>query len=175
MSFLKKWLMKRHLVKVCNLTKNKCFLGASQQTFGPSCFVRALVCTVFYNGLVGMLVRYSKASRYTASRCTDLDNARFWKGSKNIWDTRFWWILLEKHEFFGGFSKIFWDARFFDKLLLEMHGFLISPIGYLSLFCTYTMEVFLKEHYNFQLISIETSRSILSQNYLGKSECKKGE
>ena len=32
---------------------------------------------------------YSKASRYTASRCTDLDNARFWIGSKNISDARF--------------------------------------------------------------------------------------
>ena len=27
---------------------------------------------------------YSKASRYTASSCTDLDNARFWIGSKNL-------------------------------------------------------------------------------------------
>ena len=32
--------------------------------------------------------RYSKASRYTASSCTDLDNAHFWIGSKKIWDTR---------------------------------------------------------------------------------------
>ena len=32
---------------------------------------------------------YSKASRYTASSCTDLDNARFWIGSKNIWDAHF--------------------------------------------------------------------------------------
>ena len=50
-------------------------------------------------------IRYSKASRYTASRCTDLDNARFWIGSKKIWDERiyvvktlsctyFWWSCL---------------------------------------------------------------------------------
>ena len=32
---------------------------------------------------------YSKASRYTASSCTDLDNTRFWIGSKNFWDARF--------------------------------------------------------------------------------------
>ena len=32
---------------------------------------------------------YSRASRYTASSCTDLDNARFWIGSKKIWDARF--------------------------------------------------------------------------------------
>ena len=29
---------------------------------------------------------YSKASRYTASRCTDLAGARFWIRSKKIWD-----------------------------------------------------------------------------------------
>ena len=32
---------------------------------------------------------YSKASRYTASSCTDLDSARFWIGSKKPWDARF--------------------------------------------------------------------------------------
>ena len=31
---------------------------------------------------------YSKASRYTASSYTDLDNARFWIGSKKIWDAQ---------------------------------------------------------------------------------------
>ena len=29
-----------------------------------------------------------KTSRYTASSCTDLDNARFWIGSKKFWDAR---------------------------------------------------------------------------------------
>ena len=49
--------------------------------------------------------QYSKASRYTASSCTDLDNARFCIGSKKIWDARiyvvktlsstvFWWSCL---------------------------------------------------------------------------------
>ena len=33
------------------------------------------------NGLI-----YSK--KYTASSCTDLDNARFWIGSKKIWDAQ---------------------------------------------------------------------------------------
>ena len=36
---------------------------------------------------------YSEASRYTASSCTDLDNARFWIGSKKIWDAR----IFERH------------------------------------------------------------------------------
>ena len=34
-------------------------------------------------------LQYSKASRYTASSCTDLAGARFWIGSKNLWDARF--------------------------------------------------------------------------------------
>ena len=38
-------------------------------------------------------IGYSKASKYTASSCTDLDNARFWIGSKKFWDARFWTIL----------------------------------------------------------------------------------
>ena len=64
---------------------------------------------------------YSKASRYTASSCTDLDNARFWIGSKKIWEARF-------------LTKKIWEARFlincylrcmfFYRLLLEMHEFL---------------------------------------------------
>ena len=32
---------------------------------------------------------YSKASKYTASSCTDLDNEHFWSESKKNWDARF--------------------------------------------------------------------------------------
>jgi hypothetical protein len=49
---------------------------------------------------------YSKASRYTALRSTDLGYTRFLIGSQNTWDTRFLAKSLE-------------DARFF----LEIHGF----------------------------------------------------
>ena len=60
-----------------------------------------------------LFLKYSKASRYTTSSCTDLDSARFWIGSKNTWESRF---LI----FFS------WDTcfcTFFDKWVLEMHVF----------------------------------------------------
>ena len=53
---------------------------------------------------------YSKASRYTASRSTDLGDTRFLIGSQNTWDTRFLAKSLE-------------DARFF----LEIHVFDQKP------------------------------------------------
>ena len=34
---------------------------------------------------------YSKASRYTASSCMDLNNVRFWIGSKKFWNA---WIYI---------------------------------------------------------------------------------
>ena len=43
----------------------------------------------YFTHILDLVRYYSKASRYTASRYTDLDNARFWIGSKNIWDARF--------------------------------------------------------------------------------------
>ena len=48
---------------------------------------------------------YSKASRYTASSCTDLDSARFWIGSKKPWEARFFIFLS------------------LDTRIFEMHGF----------------------------------------------------
>ena len=48
---------------------------------------------------------YSKASRYTASRCMDLDNVRFWIGSKQIWDARIYVVKA---------------ARFFDALAFAL-------------------------------------------------------
>ena len=44
---------------------------------------------------------YRKALRYTASSCTDLSGARFWMGSKKIWDE---WIYEVKTLS----STIFW-------------------------------------------------------------------
>ena len=44
--------------------------------------------------------RYSKASRYTALRSTDLGDTRFLIGSQNTWDTRFLAKSLEDARFF---------------------------------------------------------------------------
>ena len=54
---------------------------------------------------------YSKTSRYTASRSTDLGDARFLIGSQNTWDTRFLAKSLEDALFF------FRDTRFLTKSL----------------------------------------------------------
>ena len=75
---------------------------------------------------------YSKASRYMASSCTDLDNERFWIGSKNFWDTRFLIIFNWEARIFDFFSQKFFRCTFFETWLLEMHGFLI--LSHLSLF-----------------------------------------
>ena len=40
-----------------------------------------------------IFTKYNKASRYPASSCTDLAVARFWIGSKKIWDK---WIYVAK-------------------------------------------------------------------------------
>ena len=48
-------------------------------------------------------VKYSKASRYTASRSADLGDTRFLIGSQNIWDTRILAKSLEDTRFL-----IFW-------------------------------------------------------------------
>ena len=123
------------------------------------------ISSIFYLNLIHQLwidsqCHYSRASRYTTSSCTDLDNVRFWIGSKKIWDTRFWSILLEKHEFFIFFPKFFLRCTFFDKLTWDAR---IFDFGYLSLFLYLH-----NEHYNFQNIFFETSTSLLLQNYLGK-------
>ena len=48
-------------------------------------------------------VGYSKASRYTASSCTDLAGARFWIGSKKIWDERIYEVKTLS-------STVFWSS-----------------------------------------------------------------
>ena len=53
------------------------------------------------------LSMYSKASRYTASSCTDLDNVHFWIGSKNICDARFCTFCTFLHVF-ARFLHVFW-------------------------------------------------------------------
>ena len=47
--------------------------------------------------------RYSKASRYTALSCTDLAGARFWIGSKKIWDERIYEVKTLS-------STLFWSS-----------------------------------------------------------------
>ena len=48
---------------------------------------------------------YSKASRYTASSCTDLAGAHFWIGSKKIWDERIYVVKTLS-------STVFWSSCF---------------------------------------------------------------
>ena len=45
-------------------------------------------------------LNYSKALRYTASSCTDLDNARFWIGSQKIWDAQIYVMKNLSYTFF---------------------------------------------------------------------------
>ena len=66
------------------------------------------------------ILYYSKASRYTASSCTDLDSARFWIGSKKTWDARFWIIFTLAARFCMIFCTLLHDflhnfARFCTK------------------------------------------------------------
>ena len=63
------------------------------------------MCRVKYVYVVKNLQfrKYSKASRYTASRSADLGDARFLIGSQNTWDTRILAKSLEDTRFF-----IFW-------------------------------------------------------------------
>ena len=72
---------------------------------------RAEILTIFcsYFGLND----YSRASRYTASSCTDLAGAG-WIGSKNIWDARFCTFLHD----FAHFCTLLNNTN------LPMHGFL---------------------------------------------------
>ena len=63
------------------------------------------------------LNEYSKASRYTASSCTDLDNARFCIGSKKQWDARFLKNCCLRCTFF-------WEARILINIFLRCTDFL---------------------------------------------------
>ena len=107
-------------------------LAASEANYGHQCFVAldldfsqvsanftafAKVCRLLYILyclllllLIALLLmrnsfpsQFSKASRYTASSCTDLAGVRFWIGSKKIWDERSYVVKP-------------WAARFFDHL-----------------------------------------------------------
>ena len=55
-------------------------------------------------------LKYSKASRYTALRSTDLEDTWFLIGFQNTWDTRFLTKSLEDARFFR-------DTRFLTKSL----------------------------------------------------------
>ena len=97
------------------------FMQVCEYTNLSECTHFCLLCT-HYNL---QRSKYSKASRYVASSCTDLAGARFWIGSKKIWDER---IYVVKP----------WGARFFDHLAFtllsnksctnfELHEFFLSP------------------------------------------------
>ena len=55
---------------------------------------------------------YSRALSCTASSCMDLEDARFWIGSKNIWDARFLMNCYLRCTDFWFCLKTNWDARF---------------------------------------------------------------
>ena len=62
-------------------------------TISKSCYYNCFLQNAFLEAIwlvdSPLNIDYSKALRYTASSCTDLAGARFWIGSKNIWDARF--------------------------------------------------------------------------------------
>ena len=97
---------------------------------------------------------YSRASRYTASSCTDLDNARFEVGPKIFEVHVFDEFYFRCTNFWLFFPKHFWDSIFLINCYLRCTDFWFCPIGYLSLFLNLHNEgkVYLKEHYNFQKI-----------------------
>ena len=90
---------------------------------------------------------YSKASRYTASSCTDLDSTRFWIGSKKPWDARFLINCYEMH--------VFWEARILKNIVFSCTDFdLILLLQFHSIF-----KVFLIENYSFHA-SITYARAL---------------
>ena len=87
------------------------FLGPNSKTC--TCEVRAARSRVsrgltvhMFNFAVHIQLQhsiYSKALRYTASSCTDLAGARFWIGSKKIWDERIYEVKTLS-------STVFWSS-----------------------------------------------------------------
>ena len=68
-------------------------------------------CTISYTWKLGYyrIFVYSRALSSTASSCTDLAGARFWIGSKNIWDVHF----CLRCTFFGRFLYMStWDTLY---------------------------------------------------------------
>ena len=69
-----------------------------------------------------LLLWYSKASRYTALSCTDLADARFWIGSKIIWDKR---IYLVKARFSDHLAFTLLSNKSCTNF--KLHKFFLSP------------------------------------------------
>ena len=69
-----------------------------------------------------LLLWYSKASRYTALSCTDLADARFWIGSKIIWDKR---IYLVKARFSDHLAFTLLSNKSCTNF--ELHEFFFPP------------------------------------------------
>ena len=70
---------------------------------GPCYYLWNEVCTGVDCDHTSSVYWYSKASRYTASSCTDLAGARFWIGSKKIWDERIYEVKTLS-------STVFWSS-----------------------------------------------------------------
>ena len=75
-----------------------------QYLFWKTILFQDMYCN--YLQLQHLLPQYSRASRYTASSCTDLDNARFWIESKKTWDARIYVVSTFR-------CTNFWAALFF--------------------------------------------------------------
>ena len=74
-----------------------------------------LYVVFFQNQSLSFILFYSKASRYTASSCTDLDSTRFWIGSKKPWDARFLINCYEMH--------VFWEERILMNIFFSCTDF----------------------------------------------------
>ena len=106
-------------------------------------------------------LHYSKASRYTASSCTDLDSARFWIGSKKPWDARFWIIFTLAARFctiLHDFARNFIFSNLVSIIFSAFKNELKSQHRLLHLRCHNEMKSFLKKHsYSIQLHFLKMS------------------
>ena len=77
------------------------------------------------NDVVLNWLNYSKASRYMASRCTDLDNARFLIGSKKIWGERIYIVKTLSYTFFDDIAFALLSNS--SCMNFELHEFFHAP------------------------------------------------
>ena len=77
------------------------------------------------NNVVLNWLNYSKALRYMASRCTDLDNARFLIGSNKIWDEQIYVVKTLSCTFFDDIAFALLSNS--SCMNFELHNFFHSP------------------------------------------------
>ena len=79
---------------------------------------------------------YSRALSRTASSCTDLEDARFWIGSKNVWDARFCTFL---HVFarFCTFLHVFLINEYLRCTFLHVFTRFCTFLHVFAHFCTF--------------------------------------